>query len=684
MPIDRSKSLLMTDELTGSFDRVEEQCLRVKQGLPQLWARDKMQEIADRIARLKEQMERPRYYVGFLGRSQVGKSSTLNSILRASPNEGPGTGGAGAPMTSNITRLFRIDPDSSTDHQLVLRFMTRAQFQRRRDDLCRYLGFRPEDTDDAILSQLANLLALTEDPGEASADAPKPTAEKNEDRRYLARLLRSYQRYPNLVADPPRVEPGDYSKRKEYTNHPTGNEPWPYLLLSQVEVGYRTQAISPKIELIDLPGLGARLFSDDLLTETFLPQLDGALVFQSSEQVAAKEAYDLLSKLNGQFRRMEGRVWMIFTKFDGLTPDHHGSTSETTNILDNIAKTLGDNKVPHEQVLLVGNVYHAKLLGQDGRVRSPSAELVDSMLHLKLDDEGQPIIPAGFQRHSILTAAYKEFLRDGGMERVRRVIGEELATLVEEEVREQVGSELRRIRSTLAGLVRSAAEASRMDANGFRKAILWKVQLQQAQQGLVRDRAILERPTRLVMDQLNHEFINHLCPPALTLPGLRLVRAHADYSRVLREKASVLCRNELTPAVYGWITEKIQTAEHSMGAVRLDGHTSVLQAWEECKERDMGDPSWLNPLIDFDNPPLFPQPVAGEPAYDVQFRDTDYREAIARKVQTVCHRVALATSHRVGSHLNRMIDGLGMLQEAESHLDSAPSAIYQEILQALA
>ena len=74
-----------------------------------------------------------------------------------------------------------------------------------------------------------------------------------------------------------------------YTNHPKEEAAYPYLLLHQVEIGYQTDQISTKIELIDLPGLGARLFSDDLLTETFLPHSTGRCVFQSSEQVAAKD-----------------------------------------------------------------------------------------------------------------------------------------------------------------------------------------------------------------------------------------------------------------------------------------------------------------------------------------------------------------------------------------------------------
>jgi len=157
------------------------------------------------------------------------------------------------------------------------------------------LGYNPADSDDSILTRIRDQLAREADAGQGFGGFN----EKAEDYRFFARLLLSHKKYPHLVTTPPRVEDGEYARRQEYTNHPKEQDAWPYLLLSEVEIGYRTDAISPKIELIDLPGLGARLVSDDQLTKSFLPQLDGALVFQSSEQVAAKEAYDLLAQMGG-------------------------------------------------------------------------------------------------------------------------------------------------------------------------------------------------------------------------------------------------------------------------------------------------------------------------------------------------------------------------------------------------
>jgi hypothetical protein len=673
MPIDRTLCKLMTESLADSYDALELQFLRVQHGLKQLWAREETVKLRNRLDVLKKKMEQPRYYVGFLGRSQIGKSTTLNSILLAPPGEGPGTEGRGAPTTSSVTRLYQLDPEVGTAHQVALRFMTPTQFKERRDGLCQFLGFQ-DKTDDVILQQIDEQEKRErEDPERAG----KPLDATSEDRRYLARLLRSYKKFPELVTDPPTVQSGDYTQREEYTNHPRDADALRYLLLSSVEIGYRTTAISSKVELIDLPGLGARLFSDDLLTKAFLPQLDGALVFQSTEQVAAKEAYELLARLGERFRRMEGRVWMIITKFDNLASAHLGTTAESENILDNIHKTLGDNRVPLGQVLFVGNQYRKNLVNADGRLRRPTRELVEIKFHLKFDDSGKWILPPGFLRHRELARAFDEVVRDGGIERVRRVIGAELEQLVENEVREAVEAELRVLRTDLKRLLLSAEQAAKMDASGFSRAVHWKVELQDTRQELDRNREIVEAPTLKVMDQLKSVFIAKLFPERLSLEGAKLRGSHDEYAHVLQQSASHLCQAELVPAVFGWVSEHLRARYAILGDVQLNGAKSPLDAWEARKDADLVDLAWLAPILRLDEPPLFSS------TDDLHISDRDYRAAMPRKLENLCHRAALQISIRVKSHLDQMIDGLALLRGGKGRVDAAAPALYREIIQTL-
>jgi hypothetical protein len=369
---------------------------------------------------------------------------------------------------------------------------------------------------------------------------------------------------------------------------------------------------------------------------------------------------------------------MIFTRFDGLTKDHYGATASALNILDNIAKTLDDNKVPGEQVLFVGNEFHKRLVNGSGDVKPASPVLLRERLNLELDEQERPILPEGFKRQPALLNAFMEVIRDGGIGKVRQMIGEVLEQKVEIEVRDAVDAELRSLRSELSRLITSAQEAMRMDSGGFLRAVQWKVKLQEARQELDRDRSIIEDPTVKCMEELRRLFSEKLCPPTLLIDRAKLRTTHREYARVLSQTASSQCHTELTPSVYGWITNKLRAAHSSLGDVRLNGHPNPLVAWESRKDRDLTDLGWLKTVLSFDEPPLFPP---GEE--DVQLKDRDYRTAMPRKVEAVYHRAALEVSRRLKSHIDELVDGLTLLQDAEKHVDTAPPAVFQEILQAL-
>jgi hypothetical protein len=350
------------------------------------------------------------------------------------------------------------------------------------------------------------------------------------------------------------------------------------------------------------------------------------------------------------------------------------------NILDNIAKTLADNKVPGEQVLLVGNEFHRNLLDKEGRVQAPSPELLRVALNLDLDSENQPILPEGFKRHEALANAYREVIKDGGIGKVREVIGESLAQKVEGEVRDAVDAELRALRLELSQKLRSAEEAMKMDSGGFRRAVQWRVRLQETRQALDLKRAILEEPTTTVIKELQKEFIESLCPPSLALDRAKLPKEHRQYARVLRDQTTYRYKSELVPSVFGWVTEQFRGAHASFGDVRLNGHPNPLRAWEERHHQDLSETGWLAPVIAFDDPPLFA--AAGED--EVQLDGRNYREAMVRKVETTCHRATMALSRRIKTHIDELIDGLALLNEAEEHVDTAAPAVFQEILKALA
>ena len=271
-------------------------------------------------------------------------------------------------------------------------------------------------------------------------------------------------------------------------------------------------------------------------------------MFQSSEQVAAREAYDLLAR-SCYFVMIEwtARVWMVFTRFDALTPHHYGIDPATVNILDNIAKTLEENKVPPEQVLLVGNEFYRRI-NAEGSNPLLKSEQKSAILGLALDGEGRPLVPEGFRRHPVTTAAnaFEEVIKDGGIGKMRAVIGEMLADRVESEVRTAVENELRAVRSAMHRIVRSAYEAVNLDRGGFRRAVQWKVKLQEVRRLRDGERQILESPTEKLIEDLGRELTDVLFPTTLRLDRANLRQAHLAYARVLEHQAMHKCASELT------------------------------------------------------------------------------------------------------------------------------------------
>ena len=93
--------------------------------------------------------------------------------------------------------------------------------------------------------------------------------------KLLERLIEAHGAHSSRLGSQPRS--GEYDRRSEYVKH--SNKVSEFALLRQVVIEYPTNAVDPKLELIDLPGLGTAGRVDDLLTTQILVELDGAFIF---------------------------------------------------------------------------------------------------------------------------------------------------------------------------------------------------------------------------------------------------------------------------------------------------------------------------------------------------------------------------------------------------------------------
>jgi Dynamin family len=734
MPLNRDKCRLMTDDLIGRFENLERVLARVREELPKLWAtsgsnqtgKDKPEfepeshtprELAEDLEEIRSLMERERYYVGFLGRSQIGKSSTLNRIVGYEI----ATSGAGKAATSTATRLYRmadekLRDDLPLDEQqfVTLHFMNSEEYGRRKAELCKHLKLKVEDEAELLESLTAEIASM----------AAGKLDELSEDRKYFARLLRTYVKFGReYVREPRRSEPGLFTDRHKYTNHPEDCDEWLYLLLREVEIEFATQELSPKIELVDLPGLGARLAADDQLTLGYLRMLNGALVFQSTEHVAVREAYMLVTDLRKRFDNLKNRVWMVVTKFENLTEDHWGIPADPArglagrpSILDNLAKTLEENTISDEQALLVANEFH-KDLGRPGPgLRAPVPADIRTWFRLSMGPDGQPEIPKKFEDEPVLGRAYREHvLVDGGIGRLRDLIQRELAELVEAEVRAEVSKKLERVRRGLAAQVSYAHDLAQMDTGSVTNVVFWETRLQQLKQSLTRDKD-LENDGRQLKGDLLTKFQVDFCPPDLLIEADRLAEKHRRYAEALRDEALARSRPLLTRA-YDKVSAGLKAIEAAavekrIGPVVLSGFPSPPAAWEGKKKEEMetawvprrGGGSWDSLQGDAATSRVAHIDGGGDAQrhgwYELELRalenvelfrdgeevlmtDDDYRALMPKKIAAVVHQVVHTVDARIIGNLDRLERELAWIDRSKENVDRDDLTAYKRILDEL-
>src|SRR5438105_4703610 len=135
-PLLRDAPSLKAGELIGFYNQFVKQFHDLGESeFAYLLNREDFRAIADDVLRVRGQLTRPRYRVGFLGTSQAGKSTTFNNVLQ----EAIAMGGISDATTSVITRTRRSGGAADGARTFLLRYMTHSQYQDRREKLCKAL-----------------------------------------------------------------------------------------------------------------------------------------------------------------------------------------------------------------------------------------------------------------------------------------------------------------------------------------------------------------------------------------------------------------------------------------------------------------------------------------------------------------------------------------------------------------
>ena len=427
-------------------------------------------DILVRLADIELLLRRERYRVGFVGRSQAAKSSTINEVLGLTilPE------GSGRACTNVVTRIHFVSDDQPPS--LVLRYMTQDEFRNRviflgGDDRLDWLSETDYDssTKKQLLSQVQE----------------KFTTGVNGDKRLwaeqLEQLLKAGIKFGDeLNNGQPKQERLSYRSIDELeTAIPGfvkllgyGAAPARAALLQEVTVVIPKASLSDTVELIDLPGLGTNNEEHDQLTMACVRQLDGLIVFQSAEQVDNADARRLIEELKFNVGDPQGRVWAAITKMDTIRNQQVLYGSEDS-LFHSINQFLIRQVLNAEQVLFLCNTIPQQAREQrlvNGLAEKERAKI----LNLRVDEHGVTVIPpALFEQFAVFQSAFRQLLADGGHGELRRILESTIADRVREQVCKQIHDGLVDIVEDLTRFLRSAEQRSAMDFKDIKRAAAW-------------------------------------------------------------------------------------------------------------------------------------------------------------------------------------------------------------------
>ncbi|NQW47658.1 MAG: hypothetical protein HQ464_07820 [Planctomycetes bacterium] len=670
--------LLQAEELVERYNAVEKVLAEATQKLPRFAERDVIAKVKANLGELAETMTRERFSIGFIGPSQAGKSTTVGNLLSVSKDECPAPQGSGGPTTSVPTRLVPVaEPDprckGSDRHLIELQYMTKAEFRDRIRDICRLCKLEYDD----------NVRSLLEAAQRQTAEQPHFKAP---DHGVLVGLLQATLEFPDVIQETPRVEVGDFSRRRDYTTHQ--EKPTKYTLLREVRIHFVTDAMSHDIDMIDLPGLGVDKESDDALTLAFLPQLDGAFMFQESHQMKSATVSTLAEPMRDQHRStLGGRVWMVVTKCDNLNelqiqgpPDDPDQPSAFCHLAD----TLKNQGLGSDAVIFVGNFYYTKLLGlprqPDGTLARPTPEiLVQFETVVRFDAEGNPVVPERCSKYPGQVEPWKRFVTDGGLSNLRETMQTKVAESVRSQTRRAVTERLGKIVEDLISALEIAEQQSGMTMEQMRSAAMWSGRLAAIVEQVYRE----PRFVQPLVDGVERNMDRLL--EGWGMPADRnLATNHSNLARVLArsgaEEATVQTRN-----VVAEVKKALEEETGRQPPPDAPGLETPLEHWGVVVA-DYLEPGRAPGRGEFRQSvfaAIETDPSPFESGGHQPLAPSDYLDVLRRKIRRVSQIYGSRLVNEVRRHIDSLADRYRAVGSDADRVDSGAKALYGEFRQRL-
>lgn len=619
-PLLRDTPTLKVSELTEQFNELVAQVQELGAGdFSYLLNRADVQGVLEDIQRVRGQLTRPRYRVGFLGTSQAGKSTTFNNVLQ----EVIAQSGIGDATTSVITRFRRID---GNNNRFTLRFMTEDQYKERREKLCKSLHILNVGvkSNADILGYLANpqQLAAAQSGAATPADEEQfDTARARKTRSgeqsvlpddipFLRDFLRAYDVHGSRLvvkSGQPKEAEAPFDKRAAYLNHASdaSGPPSENLLIWDAEVGTPNANIPYKLEAIDCPGLGSKRSVDTIMTKEFLPHLDGALIFLMAAQLRSKDVVEILEILKAHFGKLEGRVWVVVNKFDMLTREPLFGDAQGKTIFDLIQEFIHDYQIPAEQIVLTSRKIYELPRGPDDKA---SLEHVAAMFGVPVADP----IPPKCKTDRMLSSAFQQLLNDGGISHLRKLILETVSDSVSAQIAHGTRKVLRSLQEELTHMV----ETEQRRVKGGRQVREQAITCHDTVLELLLELGTRTEFFRPLANHVEQKLYERLAPSEqrvrvilnMTVDDLsKQFRLHAE---TLDQSLDDLMNADVIDRLYGEVAEKLEGLPPVPIAKCAGG---VHEAWQQCRREDRDPKGWrTKDFATFQSGDLFAGLTGGE------------------------------------------------------------------------
>lgn len=489
--------------------------------------------LEERLRKLVPRMTRNRFRIGFIGPSQVGKSFTVSNFLGVPREQSPTPEGKGEAMTSAPTRIRRSGGiQEGAPGAIQLHYMLKDEFRARVANICShpdmvYLEITPHHDPSRTL-EAVKLVKDRVKPGDLDTY------------HYLVRVLQSGIRFESLLAETEnqrRTVEGNYNDRRSYvTDENPSSAENQYLLLREATIDFVSEILPPDLEIIDLPGMGTIRKSDDEVTRSFLPELDGAFIFQKCHQLKEGAIGTLLNAMYVEHKaNLQGRIWYVVTFLDKLEPTQVRAGEET--ILDLIAKRIKLFNLPAESnVLLIGNGFYQEIVakGPEGRKRPPH----ETEHGWKTGVDGTPEPIEAMLRPPELSRLYREVLKDGGIPMLREVATSRVRSSVQAAEQAAVEKELEEIKSALTTHLEQAAARSGMPLEAIIACVEWEAQLQVVRtQRLRKEFGHVEAPVRQLQAAIETT-ADRLLPTGFSVKASEMSAKHEQVTQALAHVAA--------------------------------------------------------------------------------------------------------------------------------------------------